>query len=70
LAGISNVKHEAASSHDFLDRLGLILDKLEKKEQIDAKLLGLNERNLQKLSKVNNVPASQRRCPIFILKIF
>ena len=58
IAGISNVKHEAASGHDFLDRLGLIINK-NKDDTIDPSLLGLADRSVEKLIKV-------RYCNLFV----
>ena len=51
VAGITNVKHEAASGHDFLDRLGLIINR-SNDEPLNPSLLGLGDRSIEKLIKV------------------
>ena len=51
VAGTFNVKHEAASGHDFLDRLGLIINK-SNDDPINPSILGLGDRSVEKLIKV------------------
>jgi hypothetical protein len=54
VAGHSNVKHEAASAHTFLDRLKLVKQSVLNKTDINPQQMGLkdNVRATQKYVKV------------------
>ena len=61
ICGHSNVKHEAASAHTFLDRLKIVLNAKERNLKLDPSELGLGEkRQVQKYEKVQMLVASVR----------